>query len=87
MSESLPHTYLQGAWGICARCDYRYKIEGEMAWQRGKLLCLANCYDQMLLGDREIAIANVLEDGKEELAPVQKLRNPEDAIESEDFNL
>ena len=87
MSESLPHTYLDGAWGTCARCYYRYKIESEMAWQRGKLLCLANCYDQMLLGDREVKIAQVLEDGKEELAPVEKLRNPQDAVESEDFVL
>ncbi len=85
MSEELPHTYLSGAWGRCARCDYRYKIEDEMTWQRGKLLCNDNCLDKMLLGDREVAIAAVLEDGKEELAPVEKLRNPQEPVEIEEI--
>ena len=83
--ESLPHTYLEGAWGTCARCYYRYKIDSEMEWQRGKLLCKANCIDKMLLGDREVAIAAVLEDGKEELAPVEKLRQPFEYTETEEF--
>lgn len=86
-SESLPHTYLEGAWGTCARCYYRYHIATEMEWQRGKLLCKANCIDKMLLGDREQAISNVLNDGKEELAPVEKLRNPFEYTETEDFTL
>jgi len=42
----------------------------------------------MLLGTREPAIALVLEDGKEELAPVEKLRHPDDSIiADEEFNL
>ena len=42
-------------------------------------------YDKMLLGDREVAIAAVLEDGKEELAPVEKLRQPFEYTETEEF--
>jgi hypothetical protein len=55
-----------------------------MQWQRGLLLC-PTCVDKKLLGDREIAIAAVLEDGKEELAPVEKLRLPYEYTETEDF--
>jgi len=39
------------------------------------------------LGQREIGIAEVLGDGKEELAPVEKLRNPSAYEEAEDFIL
>jgi hypothetical protein len=87
MGDYLPHTYLQGAWGTCARCYYRYKIDGEMEWQRGKLLCKANCIDKRLLGDREVQIAQVLEDGKseKELAPVEKLKEPVEYTETEEF--
>jgi hypothetical protein len=38
-----------------------------------------------LLGERDIRIAQVLTDGKEEFAPVEKLRNPDFAEEVEDF--
>jgi hypothetical protein len=66
----------QGPWHYCARCDYKSLIYSELQWQRGKLLC-CNCIDKRLIGDREVAIAQVLQDGKEELAPVEKLRNPD----------
>jgi hypothetical protein len=38
-----------------------------------------------LIGQRDIAIAEVLGDGKEELAPVEKLRDPQNYEEEEDF--
>ena len=77
------HTYLTGPWHYCFRCDHKTKI-ADMQWQRGLLLC-PTCVDQKLLGDREIAISSVLEDGKEELAPVEKLRYPYEYTETEDF--
>lgn len=80
------HTYLTGAWHFCSRCDTRQKVS-EMKWQRGWLLC-DECFDTgvfPLVGQREPAIADVLSDGKEELAPVDKLRNPQIYEESEDF--
>jgi hypothetical protein len=38
-----------------------------------------------LLGERDVRIAQVLTDGKEEFVPVEKLRNPNFAEEVEDF--
>jgi len=59
-----------------------------MKWERGLLLC-THCQDSMgtigLLGERDIKIAQVLEDGKEELAPVEKLRNPVFEETGDDF--
>lgn len=66
------------AWHYCARCTYKSKLGTELKWQRGKLLC-ASCYDNRLVGGREVEIDMVLSDGKsnDELAPPPKLRNPE----------
>ena len=89
----LQHTFWTGPWRYCARCDKKTKI-ATMKWQRGLLLCTRasghgkGCYDDYpLLGQREVAIAQVLNDGKEELVPVQKLRNPDSFEEAEDFVL
>lgn len=80
------HTFWAGPWRYCVRCDRKTKIAA-MQWQRGKLLC-EHCYDSWpLLGQREAAIERVLADGKEELAPVEKLRNPTQAENLEDFSL
>lgn len=84
--HGIRHTYLTGAWHLCSRCDNREKVS-EMKWQRGLLLC-DECYDTgvfPLVGEREPAIALVLSDGREELAPVDKLRNPDTYVDSEDF--
>ena len=69
----------EGPWHYCARCDKKKLINIEMSWQLGLLLC-DECIDDPnlgLIGQREIVMANVLTDGKEELAPVQKLRDPD----------
>ena len=60
----------------CARCGRKYYMS-ELEWQRGKLLCRDTCTDKLLVGDREAEIALVLGDGKEELAPDPKLREPD----------
>jgi hypothetical protein len=83
MGDGLRHTYLTGAWHYCARCDVKTKID-DMEWQRGLLLC-PSCVDKKLIGDREIAISEILNDGKEELVPVEKLRLPYEYTETEDF--
>jgi hypothetical protein len=69
------HSFLVGAWRYCARCDEKWHID-EQTWQRGLLLC-PHCVDKRLLGQREVEIARVLGDGKMELAPVPKLREPD----------
>jgi len=81
----LRHTYLDGPWHYCGVTDEKTKI-ADMRWQRGVLKSPA-AIDKMLLGDRENAIALVLKDGKEELAPVEKLRQPFEYTETEDFAL
>ena len=61
-----------------------------MSWERGLLLC-SRCQDAKgsigLLGERDVRIAQVLTDGKEEYVPVDKLQNPDFAEEVEDFLL
>lgn len=66
------------AWHYCARCTKKSKLATELRWQRGKLLC-CECFDNRLVGGREVEINMMLTDGKqnEELAPPPKLRNPQ----------
>lgn len=69
------HTFNQGAWHNCMRCDRKWKVAGEQ-WQRGLLLC-PTCYDSgFLLGQREQAINLILTDGKVEFKVAEKLREP-----------
>lgn len=71
------------AWHYCSRCTRKMKLDTELRWQRGKLLCRF-CFDQEgpsqagpgLIGQREVDIAMVLGDGAPELAPPPKLSNP-----------
>jgi hypothetical protein len=83
----LRHTLWQGPWHYCERCDRKCKIK-EMKWERGLFLG-PECQDSNgipgLLGERDVKIAQVLTDGKEEYVPVEKLRNPDFAEEVEDF--
>jgi hypothetical protein len=85
----IKHTHLTGPWHYCDRCDEKTKIAA-MKWERGLLLC-KKCQDSNsrrgpgLLGERDVKIAQVLSDGKEEFTPVEKLRHPDFAEEVEDF--
>jgi len=83
VETGLRHTWLTGPWTYCMRCDKKVKIAA-CTWQRGLLLG-PECVDVKLLGDREPKIAEVLGDGKEELVPVEKLRNPDHFQVEEDF--
>ena len=85
-TTGLKRSFLIGPWHYCARCDRKTHID-EMTWQRGLLLCNAYCVDKELLGQREVRIARVLDDGKQEFAPVEKLQNPDTFTEEEDFNI
>ena len=86
MANGPKHTYLTGPWHTCARCARKTKI-AEMVWQQGRLVCLEYCFDKELLGDRELRIAEVLNDGKEELSPVEKLQHPSLDAEPDDIVL
>lgn len=89
--SGLRHTFLTGPWHYCDRCDKKTKI-ADMKWERGLLLG-PECQDSNsvngpgLLGERDVRIAQVLTDGKEEYVPVEKLRHPDFAEEVEDFLL
>lgn len=67
-----------GPWRYCARCGEKKLIYSELEWQRGKLMCKKTCIDKWLVGQREVIIAAVLQDGdaQRELAPVPKLSEP-----------
>jgi hypothetical protein len=86
-TTGLRHTWLTGAWHYCDRCDKKTKI-AIMKWERGLLLG-PECQDSNsplgLLGERDVRIAQVLTDGKEEFVPVEKIRHPEFAEDVEDF--
>jgi hypothetical protein len=58
-----------------------------MSWQRGLLLCNQYCKDKNLIGERDIRIAGILGDGKEEFVPAEKLRDPDSYEQEEDFIL
>lgn len=87
VAAGIKHTLWQGPWHYCDRCDKKVKI-AVCKWERGLLLG-PECQDSNaipgLLGERDVKIAQVLTDGKEELVPVEKLRHPNFAEEVEDF--
>jgi len=84
MADVGRRSFWQSPWHFCARCDTKTHIS-DMDWQRGKLLCkIRRCWDEMLLGDREQVIAQVLSDGQEEFAPVMKLREPDITTTNDD---
>lgn len=85
MDTGLRRSFLRGPWHYCGICDIKEHIS-KMQWQRGVLRC-PRCVDVHLLGERDIKIAQVLTDGKEEYTPVPKLRNPDHFMEEEDFIL
>jgi hypothetical protein len=79
-----PHTFNQGAWHNCMRCDIKTKIAA-MQWQRGLLLC-STCWDPWPLeGQREQGIAQVLMDGKVDFDIAEKLKDP--VVDTDDMLL
>jgi hypothetical protein len=75
MENGIRHTWLTGPWHDCGICDRKTKLN-TMTWQRGVLRC-QKCVDKKLLGQRDVQIAEVLTDGKEEFVPAPKLRFPD----------
>ena len=77
----------ESPWHECSRCGVDYKLS-EMAWQRGLLLCLKNCYDygvNPLVGERELDIVRAFETPTHELEPSPKLTDPDVGTAGQDF--
>ena len=74
------HTFNEGAWHYCSRCSRRAKLDSELQWQYGKLLC-DDCFDQfpVMVGDIERgqaqALAFIIQNP--DLRPNEKLVNPD----------
>lgn len=82
----IKHTFWEGPWLYCSIC-YRKTHINDMEWQRGTLRCPL-CLDAWpLLGQREIAIEQILTDGRQEYTPVEKVRNPTTFEAADDFIL
>lgn len=63
---------------LCMRCEDRYPLS-QMAWQNGKLLCLAKCYDRgvnPIVGTRDIKVARAVSLNRHEMEPDPKLTTP-----------
>lgn len=86
------HTFWVGPWYYCGVCYWKTHIK-DMTWQRGVLRC-PSCTERSpdgfpLVGQREVAIEERLQDGRSEreFTPVEKLRDPSQFEEAEDFVL
>ena len=79
------HSGIQGdPWHRCGRCGLDYRLS-ELAWQEGRLLCMATCWDEQTAHQRDMQLARIYEEFSYEpdmqLDP--KLTDP-DANEVED---
>ena len=76
MPQDGVHTFNEGAWHYCGRCDRRAKLDTELQWQYGKLLCF-DCYDNypVLLGAIEQQQANVTKLIDSNRASLEKMTN------------
>lgn len=82
------HTFNQGAWHYCGRCERRAKLDTELRWQNSMLLC-SDCYDTypVLLGDieRNQSLALQMIDQAPDLRPNEKLVNP--SVEEDEMDI
>ena len=86
MPQDGVHTLAKGPWHLCGRCDRRAKLEGELQWQRGMLLCY-DCFDTKVIGEYDQAVAQVMATliDSPDLRPSEKLTNP--TIETADQDI
>lgn len=85
--NGIRHTFLEGPWHYCGRCGEKTKLESELQWQRGVLLC-NECWDNYpLIGQIDQAIAQYMMTVVQEpdLKPSPKLTNPTLDIDNDDI--
>lgn len=72
------HTFNEGAWHYCGRCERKAKLDSELRWQLGVLVCY-DCYDNypVQIGSIEqeqaIVLSTIVQDP--DLKPNEKLVN------------
>lgn len=90
MPQDGVHTLNQGAWHYCGRCERKTKLDTELQWQYGILLCF-DCIDMypVLIGAIEQQQNKVLEQIVQapDLRPNEKLTHPTVQVESDDIFL
>jgi hypothetical protein len=90
MPQDGVHTFNQGAWHYCGRCERKAKLDTELQWQFGILLC-CDCYDNypVLVGSIEQQQAVQLDTivQNPDLKPNEKLVNPTIEVEDSDILL
>lgn len=86
MPQDGVHTLGQGPWHECGRCDRKAKLESELQWQRGLLLC-HDCFDKKVIGEYDQAVAQVLSSliANPDLQPSAKLTQPTIETTNEDI--
>ncbi len=78
MPQDGVHTKGQGPWHLCSRCDRKTKLDSELEWQLGLLLC-EDCYDNKIFGTYDAEVASIVAtiDQNPDLTPSTKLTNPD----------
>lgn len=51
-------------WDFCDRCGFQYPIQ-KLVMQKGVKVCTTTCFDNLLIDERPIMIAQVLDDESE----------------------
>ena len=90
MPQDGVHTFNEGAWHYCGRCARKAKLDSELQWQFGVLVCF-DCFDNypVQLGSIEqqqaVVLSTIVQDP--DLKPNEKLVNPTIEIDDADILL
>ena len=68
----------------CDRCGWVYRL-GQMVMQNGLLLCLAKCYDNPDILNRDQAIQEALQGDSTEGQSIESLKRSDDVPEEQQF--
>ena len=61
-------------WDFCDRCGFEYPVT-MLVMQKGVKVCTKTCYDKVLIEEREMIIAQVLDDNSELDDELERLIN------------
>lgn len=64
-------------WGKCDRCKFEYPLS-QLVMQKGLRVCTKTCYDNTLIEERPLMIAQVLDDESELLGDERLIQDDND---------